>query len=108
MIKHTLMFRFRPTAPEADRLALLREYCEFPQRFPWMKNFTIGRNISQRDQTYEYAFTIDFESQSDLDRYLLSKEHEDHVEQRFRPLVESRAIASYVVPTGGITALNLD
>jgi hypothetical protein len=108
MIKHLLMFRFRPDAPEHARAALLREYRDFPKIFPWMRNFTLGRNASKRDKTFEYAFSIDFDSQADLDRYLSSKEHEEHVVLRFRPLIESRAIVSYEVPGDGVTTLDLD
>ena len=108
MIKHLLMFRFRSDAPEPARAALLREYRDFPKTFPWMRNFTLGRNASKRDQTFDYAFSIDFDSQADLDRYLSSKEHEEHVVLRFRPLVEARAIASYEVPDDSVTALDLD
>jgi hypothetical protein len=108
MIKHMLMFRFRADISEEKRTALLKEYRGFPKQFPWMKNFTLGRNISQRDPTYEYAFSIDFESQADLDRYLSSAEHEEHVVMRFRPAIEARAIVSYEFPGGGVTALPLD
>ena len=96
MIKHTLFFRFRPETTEAQRRALLDEYLGFPEQFPWMKNFSIGRNISERDSTFEYAFTIEFDTRADLDRYLLSREHEEHVVERFRPLIEQRAIVSFV------------
>jgi hypothetical protein len=96
MIKHTLFFRFKPEATQAQRDALLAEYVDFPKQFPWMKNFSIGRNISERDDTFDYAFSIEFDSQADLDRYLRSNEHEEHVVQRFRPIVEQRAIVSFV------------
>jgi hypothetical protein len=96
MIKHTLFFRFKAEATPEQRNALLAEYADFPKQFPWMKNFSIGRNISERDSTFDYAFSIEFDSQADLDRYLHSKEHEEHVVERFRPLVEYRAIVSFV------------
>ncbi|MFA5487962.1 MAG: Dabb family protein [Candidimonas sp.] len=96
MIKHTLFFRFKPEATQAQRDALLAEYVDFPKQFPWMKNFSIGRNISERDDTFDYAFSIEFDSRADLDRYLRSNEHEEHVVQRFRPIVEQRAIVSFV------------
>ncbi|NYT44308.1 Dabb family protein [Alcaligenaceae bacterium] len=96
MIKHTLFFRFKPEATEAERKALLAEYQGFPKVFPWMRNFSIGRNISERDSSFEYAFSIEFDNREDLDRYLLSEEHERHVVERFRPLVAARAIVSFV------------
>jgi heme-degrading monooxygenase HmoA len=105
MIKHMVLFRFRPEVPAQTRDTLLREYVGFPQIHPTMRNFTLGRNISQRDQSYEYAFTVEFDSEADLKDYLNSREHEAHVIERFRPLIEARAIVSYEVAAGAVTDL---
>jgi len=96
MIKHTLFYRFRPDVPEDRRRRLLELQKDFPRIFPWMRNFALGRNISERDDSYEYALTVEFDTREDLDRYLRSDEHERHVKDEFRPLIESRAIVSFV------------
>jgi hypothetical protein len=97
MIKHVVCFRFKDDVPEDVKENLLSEYHEFPTRFPKMRNFSIGNNISARDQTFQYAFVVDFETETDLKEYLSSKEHEDHVVNRFRPVISARAIVSYEV-----------
>ncbi len=105
MIRHSLFFSFKPTAPNEACEALLREYSTFPQVHKKMRNFTLGKNISQRDQTFEYAFNVDFDNEQDLKDYLNSHEHEEHVVERFRPLVSARAIVSYEVADGAVTNL---
>ena len=95
MIKHTVFFRFREDAPERQKQDLLAEYARFPNIFPTMRNFSIGRNTSERDQTFEYAFSVEFASEEALKSYLASAAHEEHVVQRFRPIVSARAIVSY-------------
>lgn len=95
MIKHTVMFRFKDDAPEDKKKILLDEYMTFPRKFPMMRNFSFGRNVSERDQTYEYAFSVEFESMAHLKEYLSSEEHEAHVTERFRPIVKDRAISSF-------------
>jgi len=105
MIKHMVLFRFRPEVEAAKRDTLLREYVGFPQAHAKMRNFTLGRNISRRDSTFEYAFTVEFESEADLREYLDSPEHEEHVIKRFRPLIEARAIVSYEVKADAVTDL---
>jgi hypothetical protein len=105
MIKHMVLFRFRPEVEADRRDALLREYVTFPQIHAKMRNLTLGKNISRRDSTFEYAFTVEFDSEADLRDYLDSPEHEEHVVQRFRPLIESRAIVSYEVRPGAVTDL---
>ena len=105
MIKHIVLFSFRPEIAQKAREQLLREYTTFPKLHPAMKNFTLGRNISERDQTFEYAFTVEFETEAELKAYLNSAEHEEHVVERFRPVIAARAVASYEVADGAITNL---
>ena len=97
MIRHTVFFSLRPDAPPDKVAALLDEYARFPALHPGMRRFSIGRNISERDQTFDWAFSVEFESETELKAYLNSDLHEEHVTQRFRPIVSRRAIVSYVV-----------
>ncbi|MCO5090934.1 Dabb family protein [Bosea sp. (in: a-proteobacteria)] len=105
MIRHSVLFSFKPTADKAACDALLREYVTFPQVHKNMRNFTLGKNISERDQTFQYAFSVDFDNEQDLKDYLNSREHEEHVVERFRPLISGRAIVSYEVADGAVTNL---
>lgn len=97
MIKHTVMFRFRSDLDDETRNSLIAEYRSFPKVFSSMRNFSFGKNISERDDTFEYAFSVEFESEAALKAYLSSKEHEEHVVRRFRPAIQARAIVSYEI-----------
>lgn len=90
-----VLFTFKPEAAPDRIAALLDEYARFPDIHRGMRNFSIGRNISERDQSYEWAFSVDFANEEALKAYLNSPEHEQHVVERFRPIIEKRAIASY-------------
>ncbi len=95
MIRHFVAFRFKPDAPEDRKTALLAEYGTFPSRYPSMRNFQFGPNISERDDRFEYGFTVEFETEAALKAYLNSPSHEEHVSLRFRPLIAERAIVSF-------------
>lgn len=105
LIRHMVLFAFKPDVSAERREVLLREYTTFPRLHPAMRDFTIGRNISERDQTFEYAFSVTFETETELKAYLNSREHEEHVVERFRPLISARAIVSYQVAEGDVTDL---
>ena len=97
MIRHMLLFELRKDiAPEKAEqiLAALRE---FPAKFPAMRRFSLGRNISRRDDTFSYAMTLEFDSLKDLESYLGSEYHERFVDVVFRPNVQRRAIATLEV-----------
>ena len=107
MIRHTLFFTFKEETAEADRMALLAEYVTFPDQFPKMRNFTLGRNVSERDATFQYAFSMDFDNEADLKEYLNSEAHHEHVIERFRPRISIRAIVSYEYEPGQVTTLKV-
>jgi hypothetical protein len=95
MIKHLVAFRFKPEVEGEMRDRILAEMRTFPAHFPAMKNWADGKNISSRDQTFEYAFVVEFEAESELLAYLNSEEHERFVRERFKPSVDMRAIVSF-------------
>jgi hypothetical protein len=98
MIRHILLFTFREDVAPADSQAMLAEFGRFPERFPQMRDWQLGRNASHRDRHYEYAMTVHFQDWPALDAYLDSAPHETFVAERFRPLIARRAIASFEVP----------
>jgi hypothetical protein len=95
MIRHFVAFSFKRDTADETRDGILSELRTFPARFPAMKNWRDGRNISRRDQTFEYAFAVEFDSEVELLAYLNSGEHECFVKERFRPNIEARAIISF-------------
>lgn len=95
MIRHMLLFSFRPDVSETDRNQLLDGLRSFPSWFPDMRGFELGRNESRRDSSYEYGMTLTFESFGKLQEYLDSKQHERFTADRFSPLVSGRAIVSF-------------
>ena len=97
MIKHMVAFRFRSNVSEDDQARLLAELNDFPRRFRAMKRWSLGRNIGRRDDTFTHGFTVEFDTEEGLIAYLGSEAHERFVAERFRPLIQQRAIVSLSV-----------
>lgn len=95
MIRHTLSFRFADSVDAATRAAVLAELAEFPARYPAMRNWSLGENISTRDATFTHTMAMDFASQQELQAYLTSDSHESFVRARWRPVIAQQAITSY-------------
>ena len=98
MIKHMVLFRFKPDVSDAAQIELLNEMAQLPSRYPAMKRFGLARNASERDQLFSHVMTMEFDTMADLKAYLNHGYHEMHVATRFKPLIEQRAIASYEAP----------
>jgi catechol 2,3-dioxygenase-like lactoylglutathione lyase family enzyme len=102
LIRHTLSFRFADDVDDAARGAVLAELATFPDRYPAMQNWSLGENVSTRDDKYTHAMSIDFGSREELQSYLGSDSHESFVRERWRPVIAAQAITSYeYTPRGG-------
>lgn len=95
MIRHTVAFRFTAEATAEQVEALLAELDTFPQIYPAMRRWSSGVNRSVRDDRFTHAFSVEFDTEAELDAYLSGQRHETFVADRFRPLVAERAIVSY-------------
>ena len=95
MIRHTLSFRFADSVDQATRESVLAELRTFPDRYPAMRGFVLGENVSTRDRTFTHTMAVDFDSQDDLLAYLGSESHESFVHTRWRPVIDRQAITSF-------------
>lgn len=98
MIRHLVVFRFTAESPPTQRQALLEELEGFPALFPQMCNWRMGVNASSRDDRFTHGFVVDFDSVEDLESYLRSDHHETFVRERWRPIIDERAIVSFECP----------
>ena len=98
MVKHMVVFRFKPDTPVEVQAELLKSMGELPIHFPAMKRFGLGVNVSERDQKYSHAMTMEFDTVDELKAYLNSEYHEGSTASRFKPLIQERAIVSYELP----------
>lgn len=94
MIRHMVAFRFREDVDATERQAMLEELNGFPAHYPAMRRWALGENISNRDDSFTHAFTVEFAHHEELLAYLGSERHEAFVRERFRPRISSRAIVS--------------
>lgn len=95
MIRHVLLFRFKPETSAEEARTLLAELAELPSRYPAMRRFGLGENVSQRDQTFSHVMSLEFDGREQLEAYLNSSHHERFVQMRFLPNVAERVIGSY-------------
>lgn len=97
MIRHILLFRLKPDAGTEANAILFAKLRELPSHFPAMQHYQLGENVSERDQTFSHAMTVTFDTKDELEAYLNSELHERMVRQYFAPIVEKRAIVSFLV-----------
>ena len=95
MIKHMVLFRFKPETPVEVQEDLLQSMRELPTHFPAMKRFGLGVNVSERDQKIFACDDDRIRHDARTKGYLNSNYHEGSTAKRFRPVIQERAIVSY-------------
>jgi hypothetical protein len=95
VIKHIVCFKFKPEASPAQVEGCLQALNALPAQIPFIRNWSVGKNISPRDTTYEYALHCDFADRAELEQYLAHPAHERVVREWLVPLWASRAIVDY-------------
>lgn len=95
MIRHTLLFRFGEEVTEFKREEILAELATFPDTYPQMQNWSMGTNLSSRDQRFSHGMAVDFDDEQDLLAYLNSDSHEAFVRDKWRPVIADQAIVAY-------------
>lgn len=94
MIKHVVCFTL-DEMPEEQEAALLAAFNGLLGVIPEIKAFTMGRNVSDRDQTYTHALVSEFEDMDAVRRYLVHPAHEAAIANHLKPVMRGRAIVDY-------------
>jgi hypothetical protein len=101
VIKHIVCFKFKDDARPEDRQATLDALNGLAPQIPWVRNWSLGKNFSPRDQTFEYALECDFLDASELERYLDHPEHVRVAREYLGPFWARRAIVDYEFDESG-------
>ncbi len=80
MIRHVVVFKFRPDAPREERERWLEQVRKLPDRIDFIRSFSVGTDRLRSQRSYDVALVADFDSPDDVRAYA---DHPAHV-----PVVE--------------------
>lgn len=94
MMRHVVAFRFKDSVSPDQAQAILDQLSTFPDLHPQMRNWSLGSNVSTRDQSMSHSFMVEFDDEAALMTYLSSQAHESFVTQVWRPAIERQTIVT--------------
>lgn len=96
MIRHILLIQFKPTAKEADILALMSLFEAIPSKVDGVEAVEWGINDSPEGKNKEYTHSVlmTFRDEQGRQNYLPHPEH-DALKAVFRPLLEDIIVFDY-------------
>lgn len=97
MIRHTVMFTWKPEATEEQRKRVPAELSRLPGVIPSIKAYSMGTDIGVNEGNWQFAVTADFD---DLDGYLAYRDDPTHqaiIKEHIRPIIATRAAVQFEV-----------
>jgi hypothetical protein len=76
MIRHAVLFKFKPDFPKAERQAWIAGLDRMRGQIPGMLALTHGADLIRSERSFDYAIVADFESAADIDVYNTHPLHE--------------------------------
>jgi 2,3-dihydroxy-p-cumate/2,3-dihydroxybenzoate 3,4-dioxygenase len=95
VIKHIVCFSFKPEVSAAEVDATLAALNALPGQIPWVKNWSLGKNLSDRERTYTHALCCDFADMDELNNYLRHPAHDQLAREKLVPQWSQRVIMDY-------------
>jgi hypothetical protein len=98
MIRHTVVFRWKPEATEEQRQRVLDELSRLPSVVPTLRSYEFGPDLGVNEGSFDFAVSASFE---DLDGYLAYRDNPEHramIRDHITPITLERAAVQFEVP----------
>lgn len=76
MIRHAVLFKFKPDFPETDKAAWMAGLDRLEGNIPGLARLTHGADIFGHDRSFDYAIVADFAAVEDIGVYDTHPLHE--------------------------------
>jgi hypothetical protein len=98
MVKHIVFFKLTSALNIEDKEIQLKQMEEIfsvlPEKLKYIHEFRTGKNITVADHAWDFAIDSIFGSREDLQKYQVSREHQDAV-QNASHIRKSKAVIDY-------------
>ncbi|HEY0716707.1 MAG TPA: Dabb family protein [Streptosporangiaceae bacterium] len=95
MIRHAVMFTWKPDATEAQLKRVPAELSRLPGLIPSIRSYAMGADLGINDGNFQFAVTADFD---DLDGYLAYRDDPTHqaiISEHIKPIIATRAAVQF-------------
>lgn len=95
MIEHLVLLKMKPDASAEEAEKMITGLKSLPQSIPAIREFTCGRNTSDRSQGFTHGLLVRFESAADLEAYVAHPEHKRVVDECLGPVLDDVIVVDY-------------
>lgn len=95
MIRHTVLFRWKPEATEEERQQVATEVAKLPSMVPSIRSFASGQDAGLVEGNVDFAVTADFEDEAGFFAYRDDPGHRDIINRYIAPLAAQRTAVQF-------------
>jgi len=75
MLKHVVLFKFKPEVKEADIVELEKRLAALPGAIPEIQEYLFGRDVIHSERSYDFALVSGFADLKAMERYQKHPQH---------------------------------
>jgi Stress responsive A/B Barrel Domain len=95
MIRHVVMFRWKPETTPEDVAAIEEGLRKLPAEVPEIQRYSFGADEGLNEGNFDYVVVADFASADDWRAYRDHPAHQTFIEQHSRPNTLERTAVQY-------------
>jgi hypothetical protein len=95
MIRHTVMFTWKPEATDAQKKQVADELSRLPGLVPSIRAYAMGTDIGVNDGNWDFAVSGDFDDVAGYTAYRDDPTHRAIIAEHIQPLVATRAAVQF-------------
>ena len=104
MIRHTVLFKFKPGFQQADKQAWIAGLNNMAGRIPGMLSLSHGADVLGTERSFDYAIVADFETVEDIAVYNTHPLHEPLKAYSFPNSPQILSVDFHLADTAAATA----
>jgi len=95
MLRHVVLFRWKPGTTPAELAALERALGEMPRRVPEIRRYLFGRDAGLAQGNFDFAVVADFDDAAGWRAYWANEFHQQLIAERVRPISAERVALQF-------------
>jgi hypothetical protein len=95
MIRHTVMFTWKPEATEEEKQRVVTEVAKLPSIVPSVRAFASGPDAGLNQGNFDFAVTADFDGEDGYVAYRDDPGHREVVQRYITPILDRRAAVQF-------------
>jgi hypothetical protein len=95
VIRHTVLFRWKPEATDEQKQRAATEVAKLPSIVPSLRAFACGPDAGLMQGNFDFAVSADFDDEAGYFAYRDDPAHREMVERHILPITAQRAAVQF-------------